>query len=215
MLQPARRLEPALVAQRDEQLVLLARLRSSLHRPRRSSSACSGRTPRPRGARASRAACPCTSRRAPRTSPRSSASPCRSQSEISCVVLGRVAEDVDGDERLRARRDRGLDRGRIEVERARVDVGEHRRRAFVDRAVRGRDERVGRRDHLVPGADARRGACRDAGRPCPTRPRRSAARRPRPRTSTRSAARSARARASPSAAPRARAPRRARRSTAR
>ena len=81
--------------------------------------------------------------------------PCRSQSGIKRVVFGGIAEDVDRDERLRPRRDRSLDRGRVEVERARVDVGEYRCRALVDRAVRRRDERVRRRDHLVAGPDAR------------------------------------------------------------
>ena len=71
------------------------------------------------------------------------------------VVLGRVAEDVDGHERLRARCDRGLDRRRIEIQRARIDIGEHRCRSLVDRAVRGGDERIGRRDHLVAGRHTR------------------------------------------------------------
>ena len=87
------------------------------------------------------------------------------------VELARVAEDVDRDDRLRPLGDRRLDRGRVEVVRARVDVREHRRRALVDRAVRGRDERERRRDHLVAGADARQphrkvqagGAARDRG----------------------------------------------------
>ena len=47
------------------------RSRSSPRRPRPSSSACSGRTPRPPDGRASRAGGPCSARRAPRTSPRS------------------------------------------------------------------------------------------------------------------------------------------------
>ena len=64
------------------------------------------------------------------------------------------------------------DGGRVDVERDRVDVGEDRRRALVQRAVRGRDERERARDHLVarpyPGqtdcqVQARR-AARDAGR---------------------------------------------------
>ena len=71
-----------------------------------------------------------------------------------CVVLGRVTEDVNGHERLGARCDCGFHRGRIEIQRARVDVGEHGCRTFVDRAVRGSDERIGRGDHLVAGADA-------------------------------------------------------------
>jgi hypothetical protein len=69
--------------------------------------------------------------------------------------LARVAEDVDGDDRARARRDGRLDRGRVEVERVGIDVGEHRRRALVDEAVGRRGERIGRGDALVTGADAR------------------------------------------------------------
>src|SRR5205823_7730749 len=38
---------------------------------------------------------------------------------------------------------------RVEVERARIDVGEHGSRALVDEAVRARLERVRARDHLV------------------------------------------------------------------
>ena len=98
-----------------------------------------------------------------------------------------TASANNGDDRLRPRRDRRLDRGRIEVVRLRVDVRKDRCRALVDRAVRRRDERVRRRDHLVAGADTRRGACRDAGRRCPTRRRRSTARRRHRRTATRSA----------------------------
>ncbi len=70
------------------------------------------------------------------------------------VELARVAEDVDGDDPLRPRRDRRLDRGRIEVHRPLVDVGEHRRRTLVDEAVGRGDERVRRRDHLVALAQA-------------------------------------------------------------
>ena len=42
------------------------------------------------------------------------------------VELARVAVDVDGDDRLRPLGDRGLDGGRVEVERPRVDVREDR-----------------------------------------------------------------------------------------
>ena len=72
--------------------------------------------------------------------------------------LARIAEDVDADDGSRAWCDRRLDGRRVEVERARVDIGEDRRRAFVDRAVGRRDERVRRRDHLVTGLDAGRDA---------------------------------------------------------
>ena len=87
------------------------------------------------------------------------------------VELARVAVDVDGDDGLRPLRDRGLDRGGIEVHRALVDVGEDGHCPLVDGAVRRRDERVRRRDRLValpqPGQPAEQvkpgGARRDRG----------------------------------------------------
>ena len=58
-------------------------------------------------------------------------------------------------DRLGARGDRALGGRRVEVVRARVDVGEHRRRAALpDRVGRG-DERERGHDDLVAGADAR------------------------------------------------------------
>jgi len=88
------------------------------------------------------------------------------------IELARVAVDVDGDDRLRARRHRRLDGRGVEVERARVDVGEDGHAALVDEAVRRCRERVRRRDDLVARADARGdaeemqpgGAGRDGGR---------------------------------------------------
>ena len=71
------------------------------------------------------------------------------------LELTRVAEDVDGDDRLRPRRDRRVDGCGVEVERARVDVCEDRCRPLVDRAVRARRERERRRDRLVPGLEPR------------------------------------------------------------
>src|SRR6266511_3286140 len=65
------------------------------------------------------------------------------------IELARVAEDVDCDDRLRPLGDGSLDGGRIEVVRVWIDVREHRCGALVDRAVRRRDERERRRDHLV------------------------------------------------------------------
>jgi hypothetical protein len=70
------------------------------------------------------------------------------------VELARVAVDVDRDDRLRPRRDRSLYRTGIEVQRACVDVREHRDPALVDEAVRAGRERVRRRDHLVSRPDA-------------------------------------------------------------
>ena len=49
-----------------------------------------------------------------------------------------------------------LDGCGIEVERVQVDVGEHRNRVGLDHGGGGREERVGRDDDLVLGADARR-----------------------------------------------------------
>ena len=74
------------------------------------------------------------------------------------VELARVPVDVDGDDGLRSLGDGGLDRGRVEVQRSRVDVREHGRRALVDRAVRRGDERVRARDHLVAGLESGRDA---------------------------------------------------------
>ena len=82
----------------------------------------------------------------------------------------RPAEEMDRQDRLRPRRD--LDLRRVEVERLRVDVDEHRRRARERDDVRGRGERVRGNDHLVAGPDPerehgeveRRGARRDGDR---------------------------------------------------
>ena len=68
----------------------------------------------------------------------------------------RAAEEVHRHDRLRPRRDAGCDVGRIEVQRDRVDVGEHRGRARAGDRLGGRVERERRADHLVAGADAHR-----------------------------------------------------------
>src|SRR5439155_6234031 len=70
------------------------------------------------------------------------------------VQLARVAEDVDGHDRLRSLRDGCLSGARVEVQRPWIDVGEHRGRTRVDGAVRRRGEGVRRGDHLVAWADA-------------------------------------------------------------
>ncbi len=85
------------------------------------------------------------------------------------VELARVAEHVDCHDRLRALGDRRLEGRRVEVQRARVDVGEDRRRPLDDEAVRRGHERERRGDRLVSRAkpgDSReevqpRGAARD------------------------------------------------------
>src|SRR5438270_8774255 len=79
--------------------------------------------------------------------------PLRDRPEL--VELARVAVDVDRHDRLRPRRYCRLDRPRIHVQRARVDVGEYRNATLVDEAVRTRGERVRRRDHFVTRRDAR------------------------------------------------------------
>ena len=69
--------------------------------------------------------------------------------------VGRVAEDVDGQQRARAPVIAAAAARRVEVERDRVDVGEHRPRALVEDRVRRGDERERRRDDLLalPHAD--------------------------------------------------------------
>ena len=91
-----------------------------------------------------------------------------------CELLerSRAAEQVHRHDRLRPRRDPRGDVVGIEVERDRVDVGEHRRRADARDRLRRGEEREGRADHLVAGADPHRlegeheriGAVRDADR---------------------------------------------------
>ena len=68
----------------------------------------------------------------------------------------RPAEQVDGHDRLRARRDPALDVLRIEVQRHRVDVGEDGRRLASRDRLGGRVEGEGRADHLVAATDAER-----------------------------------------------------------
>ncbi len=48
------------------------------------------------------------------------------------VHVGRLAVEMHGQDRLGAGRDRGLDRGRIHGERARIDIHQHRPRSGVD-----------------------------------------------------------------------------------
>ena len=63
---------------------------------------------------------------------------------------------MDGHERLRALGDAPLDVAGIEIERHRVDVGEHRRRTASRDRLGRRVERERRADHLVARADAHR-----------------------------------------------------------
>ena len=70
--------------------------------------------------------------------------------------LGRVAEDVDDLDGLGARRDRGLDRGRVHIERLGIDLDEHRRRAGEQNRVGRRHKRERWHDDLVPRTQAQR-----------------------------------------------------------
>ena len=72
------------------------------------------------------------------------------------IHLGALAEQVHRHDRLGARRDLGRDAARVDVERHRIDIDEHRLRSHADDGARGGEERVRRRDHLVPLADVER-----------------------------------------------------------
>ena len=87
------------------------------------------------------------------------------------LPLDRSAEEMHRHDGARPRRHRRSDGGRVEDERVRFDVDEHRARsAQLHRVRRGR-ERVGRDDHLVARSDLerkeremkRRGSRRDGG----------------------------------------------------
>src|SRR5204862_4710682 len=116
VLQPARRLEAPLVAQRDEQLVLLARSgddgaalagRDLLVRVERERRRVAVRAERAAlVARAERLAGILDERQFVAVADRA-----------QLVELAGIAEDVDRDDRARARRDRRLDRCGVEVER--------------------------------------------------------------------------------------------------
>ena len=99
--------------------------------------------------------------------------------------VGGVAEDVHRQQRRRALRDRRRGGVRVEVQRHRVDVGEHGPRALVHGHVGAGHERERARDDLVAVADAGRaqrqvqpgGAARDrAARTARRRARRTPAR---------------------------------------
>ena len=105
------------------------------------------------------------------------------------VEVRRDAGLVHQDHRARALGQQRLDRGRGEVQRRRVHVGEHRLGADVACRVRGGDEGQRGNDDLVSGADARRDhgqvqACRAGGDrhgvPGADWPRRTRPRTPRP-----------------------------------
>ena len=71
------------------------------------------------------------------------------------VQVGRSAEQVYDDDRLRPLGDPLLDRPRIEREGLLFDVGEDRDRRALEHAAQGRPPREGRDDHLVPRLHAR------------------------------------------------------------
>ena len=70
--------------------------------------------------------------------------------------VGRLAEQVHRHDRLGPRRDGRDRRVDVDVERVGIDVDQHRRRADAHDAAGGGEERIGRRDDLVAGADVER-----------------------------------------------------------
>ena len=85
--------------------------------------------------------------------------------------VGRVAEDVDRQQRRGALGDRRRGRLGIQVQGHRVDVGEHRPRALVEDHVGAGHERERAGDHLVAVADAGRRAAPGAARRSRSTPR--------------------------------------------
>src|SRR6266545_2865758 len=69
------------------------------------------------------------------------------------VEVARKTEHVDGHDRARPLGHCSRHGCRVEIQRDGIDVREDRRRTFDDEAVRRRDERQRRRDHLVTGPE--------------------------------------------------------------
>ncbi len=69
------------------------------------------------------------------------------------VEIGGKPTDVDRDDRLRPRGDRGLDSSRIQVVAPRVDVDEDGNGPLVEDRLPGAGKGVGGRDDLVAGLD--------------------------------------------------------------
>jgi len=72
------------------------------------------------------------------------------------VPVERPAEEVDGEHRLRPRREHRGQLRKVEVERPRIHVAEHRLRAAELDGVGRRRKRVGGNDDLVAGPDPKR-----------------------------------------------------------
>ena len=75
---------------------------------------------------------------------------------LKCLPVHRTAEEVDGQDRLRALGDPGGDILRVEVHGRRVDIREDGRRSAPGDCFRRRVERERRTDDLVPSADTKR-----------------------------------------------------------
>ena len=67
--------------------------------------------------------------------------------------IRRMPEHIHGEDRLGVGGDRPLHRRRVDAQRERVDIGEHRSGPLEQDAVGGRDERERRGDHLITGSD--------------------------------------------------------------
>ena len=81
----------------------------------------------------------------------------RRQHRAQPVDIGAQTEEMHRDDRLGPRRQPPRHLGGGQVEGGPVDIGEDRRRAAIDDAIRRRYPGEGRHDDLVAGADAERG----------------------------------------------------------
>src|SRR5205085_10128092 len=73
---------------------------------------------------------------------------------VEPVAIDRQAGEIDRDDRARRARHGAIERRKVDVARARIDVDEYRTRTDLEHDVRRRDPRERRGEHLVPLADA-------------------------------------------------------------
>src|ERR1051325_11787512 len=72
---------------------------------------------------------------------------------VEPIAVDRQAGKIDRDDGARRARHGALERGKVDIARARIDVDEYRTGTHLEHDVRGGDPRERRGDHLVARAD--------------------------------------------------------------